>query len=103
MGYQFYLFYFWLPNPEIAVQRVHSRVQSGGHSVPDETVRRRYGRSITNLMQLYIPLADLWRVYNSAVPSGGSSIIATGEMHHETIVDAERWTIIKGAGRADRP
>jgi len=43
-GYQFHLAYVWLPDAELAVTRVGMRVKSGGHYVPDETVRRRYRR-----------------------------------------------------------
>lgn len=32
-GYRFHLFFFWLPSADIAVQRVASRVASGGHDI----------------------------------------------------------------------
>jgi predicted ABC-type ATPase len=32
----------------------------GGHSVPEETIRRRYINSISNYFYLYQPLADNW-------------------------------------------
>lgn len=40
------LFYVCLASPEQSIQRVHERVVQGGHSVPDEDVRRRYARSL---------------------------------------------------------
>jgi len=33
-GYEFGLVFLWLPSPEMAVERVRSRVEFGGHSVP---------------------------------------------------------------------
>lgn len=43
-GYQFHLFYVWVPSAEVSVQRVLGRVMMGGHGVPEETIRRRYQR-----------------------------------------------------------
>ena len=33
-GYRTHLLFLWLPSPEMAIARVASRVQSGGHYVP---------------------------------------------------------------------
>lgn len=41
--------YIYVENPERCIQRVHERVAQGGHDVPDEDVRRRYARSLSNL------------------------------------------------------
>ena len=38
----------------------------GGHNVPAETVRRRYGAGLRNLFNLYEPLASAWRLYDSS-------------------------------------
>jgi predicted ABC-type ATPase len=65
-GYAFHLYFFWLPAPELAVERVANRVRVGGHGVPEETIRRRYTRGLENFFRAYLPLADYWRLYNSA-------------------------------------
>jgi len=39
--YAFHLVYLWLPSADAAVARVRERVESGGHSVPEETIRHR--------------------------------------------------------------
>lgn len=49
-GYRFYLFFLWVPSPEICVRRVHERVQQGGHGIPEETIFRRYQRGLENLL-----------------------------------------------------
>ena len=41
LGYEVTALYFWLSSPELAIQRVHDRVASGGHNIPDHVVRRR--------------------------------------------------------------
>lgn len=65
-GYRIHLFFLWLPDPEIALLRIDERVHSGGHSVPEEVVRRRFSRGIINLFQLYVPLLDSWLVFDNA-------------------------------------
>jgi len=57
-GYEFYLVYLWLKNPEYAVNRVAQRVKQGGHYVPEETIVRRYHSGIRNFYVHYLPLSD---------------------------------------------
>jgi predicted ABC-type ATPase len=63
-GYKFHLVFLWLSSIELAIERVEERVRSGGHSIPDEVIRRRYDRGITNFFNLYQPLADTWAAYD---------------------------------------
>jgi predicted ABC-type ATPase len=65
-GYIINLIYFWLHSPELAIERVAKRVVSGGHSIPEEVIRRRYDRSIKNLIKLYISLCDDWMVFDNS-------------------------------------
>ena len=64
-GFQIYLHYLWLPNPTVAIARVHERVKKGGHNVPVADIRRRFGRSLKHLIHDYAPLADRWAVWDS--------------------------------------
>ncbi len=83
-GYQLRLFYFWLPNAEMAVNRVAERARSGGHTVPEETIRRRYERGLANLFEIYMPLAERWFAYKST--EKGIPEIANGGRDHQTVV-----------------
>jgi predicted ABC-type ATPase len=65
-GYRVELFFLWLPNPEMAIDRVENRVRQGGHHVPAEDIRRRYPKGIRNFFQLYIPLVNCWRLYDAS-------------------------------------
>ncbi|ACB54621.1 unknown (plasmid) [Crocosphaera subtropica ATCC 51142] len=65
-GYTINLIYFWLQTPELAIERVIRRVESGGHNIPLEVIRRRYERGQRNLTQLYLPLCDRWIVYDNS-------------------------------------
>ena len=70
----------------MVLARVTGRVKMGGHSVPDETVTRRYQSGLKNFFKLYRPLADTWRIYDAAGDKG-LSIIAHGEREIVTSVD----------------
>ncbi|AGY57991.1 zeta toxin family protein [Gloeobacter kilaueensis] len=90
------LLYFWLDSPELAVSRVANRVRSGGHFVAPEDVRRRYDRSIANLRELYIPLADSWRVYDNSCETARK--LAEGNRTDSiTIYDQQGWQSLTGA------
>lgn len=65
-GYKINLFYVWLNSPELAVARVASRVASGGHNIPRDTIIRRYERGRRNFVKLYSPIADRWIAYNNS-------------------------------------
>lgn len=68
-GYIITLLYLWLNSPELAIARVAQRVRSGGHTVPEVTIRRRYEAGRRNFLSLYMPLADKWLVYDNSAKS----------------------------------
>ena len=65
-GYSIRLIYIWVNSVELAVERVKSRVESGGHFVTEQTIRRRYSRSLFNFFKLYKVLADTWGFYDNS-------------------------------------
>lgn len=79
-GYTVTLFYFWLSSPELAIERVAKRAASGGHNVPEETIRRRYEQGIDNLKKIYMPLCDYWVIIDNSkmefkkIASAGHSV-----------------------------
>jgi predicted ABC-type ATPase len=75
-GYEIMLVYFWLNSPDLAVERVQNRIIAGGHSIPENVIRRRYWSGMRNLFNIYMPLSDRWLlINNSETPS---SLIAEG-------------------------
>jgi predicted ABC-type ATPase len=38
----------------------------GGHSVPTETIRRRYEAGLKNFFNFYCPLSDSWQLYDNS-------------------------------------
>lgn len=75
-GYSIRLNYVFQPDLEVSVARMQQRTLAGGHYVPPNDVRRRYGRSLSNFWQLYRLLADRWHVYVNE--SDGFQEIARG-------------------------
>ncbi|WP_448265838.1 zeta toxin family protein [Nostoc sp. DSM 114159] len=64
-GYTINLIYFWLQSVDLAVERVAARVASGGHSIPEYVIRRRYQQGRRNLISLYLSLCDRWIIYDN--------------------------------------
>lgn len=98
-GYGVQLVFLWLPSADFAVERVADRVRSGGHNVPEETVRRRYRSGLRNFFSLYMPLASAWRLYDGSniVPR----LIAEGlETQPPKVYDEGAWEVIKRQGIA---
>ena len=68
-GYTVTLLYFWLNSPELAVERVAARVETGGHNIPEETIRRRYRVGIDYFFHDYAPICERWILAdNSQIP-----------------------------------
>ncbi len=94
-GYQFTLIYFWLHSAELAIERVAERVRLGGHSVPEDTIKRRYQNSLLNFFTLYQPIADNWAILDNS-DKESPVIIAEGNkclnitIHHPRIWDSIR-------------
>ena len=84
-GYRAHLLFLWLPTPEMAVARVASRVQQGGHNVPEDVVIRRYHAGLRNLLRLYRPIVDAWMVFDNS-RSEGYELIAAGRKGAEIVV-----------------
>ena len=65
-GYLVKLVFLYLASPVLARERVATRVQSGGHDIPEEVVERRYTAGLQTFFTLYEPLADGWSFYDSS-------------------------------------
>ena len=59
----------------------------GGHDVPEADILRRYDRILGQLADLYLPLADRWRLWLSE--DLRFEALATSETH--TIADVVRF------------
>lgn len=64
-GYTTTLVFLWLLSADMAVQRVLSRVQQGGHNIPERTIRRRYIAGLKNLTGFFLPIVDKAVIYDN--------------------------------------
>ena len=75
-GYFITLLFFWLNDVNLAIERVKNRVNEGGHSIPEEVIKRRYYRGIKNINK-FTSLCDYWIIVdNSGSPF---TFVAEGE------------------------
>ncbi len=97
-GYLFHLVYLWLPDVEQNIRRVAGRVRHGGHSVPEDVIRRRYTSGLANFLELFVPIADSWALYDN---SDEARLVAKGELDGpEEILDAKAWKMIEKLSKA---
>ncbi len=65
-GFHAHLVFLWLSSADSAVERVADRVRQGGHDVPEEVVRRRYKRGLSNFLCLYRPVVNSWQLVDNS-------------------------------------
>lgn len=94
-GYLVHVIFLWLPSAGFAVDRVLGRVRMGGHDVPENVVRRRYGAGLRNFFELYQPLADTWRVYDNSKISGPLLVAAGKGVRITQVVEKAVWEQIR--------
>jgi len=82
--YQITLIFFWLESVDLAVERVKTRVQEGGHQVPEPVILRRYYSGLSNLFHLYLPVCDYWMIFDNS--SSPSVLIAEGYLCNDISV-----------------
>lgn len=93
-GYRVSLIFLWLRDVEFAIERVNERVRLGGHSIPEEIIRRRFERGLKNLFDLYLPIANNYRIFNAA-PEKPREIVRYTEKAGEIVFDLALWNQIK--------
>ena len=65
LGYTVILIFFWLPSPEMAVERVAKRVSEGGHNIPTNVIYRRYWAGLQNFFTIFAPIVDSWMFFDN--------------------------------------
>lgn len=67
-GYAVHLLFLALPDAETAIARVAARVAQGGHSIPEDTIRRRFAAGLRNFQTVYKLLVNGWTEYDNSGP-----------------------------------
>jgi predicted ABC-type ATPase len=92
-NYQVTCLFFWLHSVELAISRVETRVNEGGHHIPEDVIRRRYKNGLSNFFNLFLPRVDNWLFVNN---SGDTyEIIAEGTMDEITVNNRQQWEELK--------
>ena len=93
-GYEVTLLFFWLRNVTMAKERVAQRVAEGGHSIPSQTIERRYHNGITNLFVIYIDMVDICYIFDNS--EGRKELIAQKERHKGIIIyNNDKFNLMK--------
>lgn len=92
LGYRIVLIFLWLPDANLAVNRVASRVLQGGHNIPEVDIRRRFDSGLRNFFDLYQALADDWLLFDASQIT--PQLIALELTGNIELVDIELYKII---------
>ena len=93
-GYEVTLLFFWLDSPNMAKERVAQRVAEGGHSIPSETIERRYHNGIANLFAIYIDMVDICYIFDNS--EGRKELIAQKERHKDIVIyNNDKFNLMK--------
>lgn len=97
-GYHVAIYYFALSSSRLAQRRVKHRVALGGHDVPADVIKRRFGRSLQNFFRLYAGVADEWMVFDN---SSGHTAQTVAHLTHgqQTIEDNAPWRKLQTLAR----
>jgi predicted ABC-type ATPase len=81
-GYLVSLVYVRLDSAEDAIARVRKRVVAGGHGIPEDVVRRRFGKSANYFETIYRSIVDEWYIWASR--EGSFALVGSWDGRHET-------------------
>jgi predicted ABC-type ATPase len=99
-GYCLRLIFLWLPSADMAIKRVASRIQQGGHPVGEDTIRRRYMKGLKNLVDIWLPIAQKALILNSSGETIGSyPVIAEKTENKFHIADQFAWQQIESSAK----
>lgn len=88
-NYKIVLLFLSLNSTELAIKRVKTRVDEGGHNVPKEVIIRRYRNGIRNLFNIYIPIVDEWILVDNS--GENFQVIAEGNKSEVIIKNKLIW------------
>lgn len=64
-GYHVSMIYLRLGSVAESLARVRKRVEAKGHDIPEETINRRFGKSVEYFERIYKPVVDAWYIRES--------------------------------------
>jgi len=96
LGFAVWLIYVVLDSPERSIQRIKLRVAKGGHHVPNDKVRKRYGGSLAQFPWFLEQADEAWIYDNS-----GATPKQIGEKHDGVVtLDEDALEVVATAVRS---
>jgi predicted ABC-type ATPase len=93
-NYNVTLLFFWLQNVDLAIERVKTRVEEGGHNIETEVIKRRYVNGIKNLFDIYLTSVNEVLIYDNS--EGKPELIAEKTLDTEiTILNEFKYNKLK--------
>jgi predicted ABC-type ATPase len=86
------LFYLWIPSASFSSARVQQRVKAGGHDIPADAIARRYKRTVSNFLGVFMFLCDKVLCYDNSNPR--PVLIFEERSGERSIVDQQRYETI---------
>lgn len=83
-GFKTYLYYITTDDVRINIERVKSRVQAGGHDVPEKKIRDRYKRSLDLLLEAAKNCNKVFLIDSTELPSRLIAEISEGNVTIKT-------------------
>ena len=96
-GWRVNLIYLWLPGVEASLSRVRERVLQGGHNIPEQDIRRRYGKSLKNLLSHYAPPCTETECFDNSARPGRLIFRQAGK--EVTVANNELFDVIRGQSK----
>lgn len=87
-GYFIRGYFILTSSAQLNVKRVEARVKNGGHDVPEDTIIRRYHKSLANIPR-FVEICDISHVYDNTIRADR---IFRKHKKEETVMPTEIWT-----------
>lgn len=91
-GWQVKLIYLALPDVELSIQRVAERVAHGGHSVAEDVIRRRFPRSLYNMLYQFSSIVSSTHCFMNS--SDSPELVFVQEAAQRNILDQAAFDLL---------
>ena len=89
-GFYVVMNYIGVESADIAKERVKIRISKGGHGIPEDTIERRYKKSLQNLKSI-TNVCDELNIYDNTNKFEQIAYIVNGELKWKSSV-LPNWT-----------
>lgn len=65
-GYVLHLFFLWIPDIKLSLERIAERVRRGGYDIPEKVVRRRFYKGLAHFFGPYQEILNSWFLFDNS-------------------------------------